>query len=145
MVHARGGLSLLAQGDLSAGSYRGQKPPGGCQGRSRWLGPMQRKGVTSRREAGRRARAYHPSTARRQTCRRTGGEAWRYCRSGGPCSSSATHPLCNPPGRVGILVTGCSRLLSPYSTPRAEPNPRIERLENKTPFGPVFPSPRRKW
>lgn len=47
-------------------------------------------------------RAYHPSTALRRTCPRTGAEAWRCCHSGDPCFSSATRRLCNPPARARI-------------------------------------------
>lgn len=41
--------------------------------------------------------SYHPSKAQPRICLRTGAGAWPRCRSGGPCSSSATHLPCNPP------------------------------------------------
>ena len=69
-------------------------------------------------------RAYRPSTAPRRTCRRTGAEAWRCCRSGGPCSSSTTRRLCNPPARVGAArVTGCSGDASSHCGPRKPAGP----------------------
>lgn len=54
-----------------------------------WLCPLQRwEDDRLRPGAGCGGhRTYHPSTALRRTCRRTGGAAWRCCHSGGPCSS----------------------------------------------------------
>lgn len=102
----KGGTNRSKEEELPSSSLpRRGRPPAprgsGLPGRSRrWrleAQPLSRAGRGPPRPGG----TYHPSTAPRRTCLMTGAEAWRCCRSGGPCSSSATRRLCSPPARVG--------------------------------------------
>lgn len=57
---------------------------------------------------------YHLSTAQTQTYPTTGAEEWRCYRSVDPCSSSAIHLPCNPPGEdKHIKKTGMRHFLQP--------------------------------
>lgn len=134
----------------SRGSYSRWKSPSLCQVE---IGPLfcglaaakwreaqpQPQGDQSRGQ-----RAYHPSTALRRTCPRTGAEAWRCCHSGDPCFSSATRRLCNPPARARIpnhrLRWGHKR-----SQPLGgQADPTGGEVKNTNTPRPRFPSLRRK-
>lgn len=131
---------VSVQGALSHGSYRGQRPPGLCQGAHVYplFGGSAHCGggkMTSRSQeevGGEGQRAYHPSTARRQTCQRTGGAVWRCCHSGDPCSSSATRQLCNPPGGVREAgVTSCAGDTCAHRVSGAQANPMRGKVRKR--------------
>lgn len=110
-----GGLWALGKRENAVGIYNGEVV--GEEGTGIKKNPKQliQQGETTNNLCS--ELSYHPSKAQPRICLRTGAGAWPRCRSGGPCSSSATHLPCSPPaGQPGAQAQSKTSSRFPFLT-----------------------------